>query len=270
MPSPMWTERHGRPQRRLVLSLLPKPDVYRQPPAIFESPGLYRDGSETPAFEVKFLLTTAEALEVERRLRGRLAPDPHADPALGGAYRVTSVYFDTPAFDVFRRSDGYRRRKYRIRRYGMTLTAFLERKVRRKQQLRKRRTPISLDELAALASEAPADWAGAWFAAQVAKRQLRPVCRVSYERVALIGACPVGPVRVTFDRAAVGAPATSPAPEPVAAGPRLLADEVVTEFKFLGAMPGAFKEVVEDLRLAPRSVSKYRRCVEAVGLAVVE
>jgi hypothetical protein len=35
-------------------------------------------------------------------------------------------------------------------------------------------------------------------------------------------------------------------------------------------MPGPFKAVVEDLRLTPRSVSKYRRCVEAVGLAVGE
>ena len=54
----------------------------------------------------------------------------------------------------------------------------------------------------------------------------------------------------------------------MADGPRLLEDEVITEFKFLGAMPAAFKEVVEGLRLSPRSVSKYRRCVEAVGLAV--
>ena len=51
------------------MSLLPNPDVYRHPPAILVSPGLYRDEAETPAFEVKFLLTTAEALEVGRRLR---------------------------------------------------------------------------------------------------------------------------------------------------------------------------------------------------------
>ena len=253
---------------RSVLSLLPNPDVYRQPPAILESPGLYRDAAESPAFEVKFLLTKAEALEVERRLRGRLAPDPHADPALGGAYRVTSVYFDTPNFDVFRRSDGYRRRKYRVRRYGDDPTVFLERKAKKQQQLRKKRTAIGLDELATLEGEVPADWAGAWFAAQLAERGLRPVCRVSYERVALIGTCPEGPIRVTFDRAAHGAPATAVEPAPVADGPALLNDEVISEFKFLGAMPGAFKEVVEGLRLCPRSVSKFRRCVEACGLAV--
>jgi hypothetical protein len=253
-----------------VLSLLPDPDVYRHPPAIFESPGLYQDGTETPAFEVKFLLTTAEALEVERRLRGRLAPDPHADLARGGAYRVTTVYFDTGNFDVYHRSAGYRRRKYRVRRYGTAPTIFLERKQKKQQRLRKRRTAIPHAELAALAGDAPADWDGTWFATQIDKRQLRPVCRVSYDRVALVGACPVGPIRVTFDRSAHGAAATDSDPVPLADGPRLLTDEVITEFKFLGAMPAAFKEVVEELRLTPRSVSKYRRCVEAVGLTVRE
>ena len=249
------------------MSLLPNPDVYRHPPAILESPGLYRDGAETPAFEVKFLLSNAEAREVERRLRGRLAPDPYADPRLGGAYRVTSVYFDTPALDVYHRSEGYRRRKYRVRRYGNAATVFLERKARKKQQLRKRRTEIPTSELTTLSGEVPADWAGFWFAAQLAKRGLRSVCRVSYERLALIGTCPEGPIRVTFDRDAFGSATDGIELDPVVDGSALLRDEVITEFKFLGAMPTAFKEVVEELRLFPRSVSKYRRCVAAVGLA---
>jgi len=250
------------------LSLFPRPDVFRHPPAILVSPGLYRDDAETPAFEVKYLLTTAEAQEVEGRLRGRLAPDPHADPALGGAYRVTSVYFDTPNFDVYRRADGYRRRKYRVRRYGSAPTAFLERKAKKQQRVRKRRVEIQLTELMTLAGEVPAEWPGAWFAQQLGKRELRPVCRVTYERISLVGAHHDGPIRVTFDRAAQGAAANGHDLEPVAGGPRLLGDEVITEFKFLGAMPAAFKEVIERLRLNPGSVSKYRRCVEAVGLAV--
>jgi hypothetical protein len=242
--------------------------MLRHPPAILVSPGLFRDEAETPAFEVKFLLTTAEALEVEQRLRERLAPDPFADSALGGVYRVTSVYFDTSNLDVYRRTDGYRRRKYRVRRYGIAPTAFLERKAKRQERVRKRRVEIPLAELATLAGEVPADWPGAGFVKQLARRQLRPVCRVFYERTALVGTHPDGPIRVTFDRNPHGAAVDGHDLEPVANGPRLLADEVITEFKFLGAMPAAFKEVIEGLRLNPRSVSKYRRCVEAVGLAV--
>lgn len=252
------------------MSVLPNFSVYRHPPAVLESPGLYRGETEAPAFEVKFLLTETEAREVERRLRPRLVPDPHADPALGGGYRVTSVYFDTPAFDVYRRTKGFRRRKFRVRRYGAAPTAFLEQKSKKAQRVRKRRTAVPVVELPRLAGEVPADWPAAWFVKKLAARGLRPVCRVSYERVALIGTSPDGPIRLTLDRAARGGPAAGPGPDPVADGPQLLNGEVIAELKFLGAMPGPFKAVVEDLRLTPRSVSKYRRCVEAVGLAVGE
>ncbi|HJZ93845.1 MAG TPA: polyphosphate polymerase domain-containing protein [Gemmataceae bacterium] len=240
--------------------------MLRHLPAVFESPSLYRGDADTPAFEVKFVLTEAQAAEAERLLRPSLAADPHADPTLGGAYRVTSVYFDTAAFDVYRRSENYRRRKYRVRRYGTSPIAFLERKSKSDQEVEKRRTAIPLAELGGLDGAAPDEWSGAWFVKQLRDRGLRPVCRISYSRVALVGSCPEGPIRVTFDRAARGLGARGLDPEPVADGPPLLHDEVVAEFKFLGAMPSVFKCVVERLRLNPRPVSKYRRCVEAAGL----
>jgi VTC domain len=248
------------------LSVIPNGDVRRHLPAVFESPSLYRGDGETPAFEVKFVLTEAEAAEAERLLRPSLAADPHADPALGGAYRVTSVYFDTPALDVYRRSENYRRRKYRVRRYGVSPTAFLERKSKSDQEVQKRRTAVPLAELGELNGSAPDEWSGAWFVKQLRDRGLRPVCRVSYSRVALVGSCPEGPIRVTFDRAARGLGTRGADPEPVADGSPLLQDEVIGEFKFLGAMPPVFKGVIERLRLNPRPVSKYRRCVETAGL----
>jgi hypothetical protein len=54
----------------------------------------------------------------------------------------------------------------------------------------------------------------------------------------------------------------------VSQGKSLLRDEVIVEFKFLGAMPTVFKSVVEGLRLLPMSVSKYRRCMEALGPSI--
>ena len=251
------------------MSVLPN-GVHRNVPAILESPSLFRGEAEVPAYEVKFLLSEAEARSVEQRLRPRLAADPHADPSAGGTYSVTSIYFDTPVFDVYHRTEKYRRRKYRVRRYGDSASVFLEKKSKSAQQVRKRRIAVPLVELSELAGPPWLEWAGAWSAKQLTDRGLQPICRVTYERVALIGSCSNGPIRVTFDRAARGQKTSDLSPAPVADGVTLLDDEVIAEFKFLESMPAAFKTVVEELRLTPRPVSKYRRCVEAVGLCAKE
>src|SRR5262249_56979914 len=116
---------------------------------------------------VKLVRAEAQAAEAGRFLRPSLAADPHADPTLGGAYRVTSVYFDTAAFDVYRRSENYRRRKYRVRRYGTSPIAFLERKSKSDQEGEKRRTAIPLAELGGLGGAAPEEWSGAWVVRQL-------------------------------------------------------------------------------------------------------
>lgn len=229
-----------------------------------ESPALA--GSGAPAYEMKFLLAEPQTREVEAMLRGHLALDPHADPALG-AYRVTSVYFDTPAFDVYRRTADHRGHKFRIRRYGADPTVYLERKTKRNGQVWKRRSATQLAELAHLTDGHADEWPGAWFAWHLTAGDLRPVCRVTYERTAFVGAGPDGPIRLTLDRAARGLASSSPRQvEPFAGGLPLLDGEVIAEFKFLTAMPPLFKTVIGALRLAPSSVSKYRRCAEAAGL----
>ena len=228
-----------------------------------ESPALVAGAA---AYELKFVLPDAVAREVEARLAVALAPDPHADPARGG-YRVSSVYYDTPAFDVFHRGDGHREDKFRVRRYGHGTTLFLEQKTKLKGRVSKRRTAIRPDDLARLA-DADADWAGAWFAREVAARNLRPVCRVTYDRAAFVGQSHDGPVRATVDRNARGREAAGPRPDG-ADGVPLLADEAVVEFKYVTALPAVFKRIIEELRLDPRGGSKYRRCAAAVGLVAV-
>lgn len=233
-----------------------------------ESPSLFAAGAGGPAaYEVKFLLTEAQARAVEDRLRGRLAPDPHADPALGGAYRTTSLYTDTPAFDVYRRSPGFARRKFRARRYGADGPVFLERKAKSGDRVRKRRSGVPLAELGLLAAADPGPgWPGHWFHRQLAVRGLRPVCRITYDRVAYLGTADGGTVRLTFDRHVRGEPADGWDLRP-AAGPGLLPGQVICEFKFRAALPALFKGVIADLGLAPAKVSKYRRFLEAAGLA---
>ncbi|OWK47420.1 hypothetical protein FRUB_01119 [Fimbriiglobus ruber] len=66
-----------------------------------------------------------------------LALDPYADPARGNAYQTTSVYTDTPQFDVFARAEGYARDKFRARRYGIAGPVFIERKIKKGEKVRK-------------------------------------------------------------------------------------------------------------------------------------
>lgn len=245
------------------------PDPRDSHHARLESPSLFAAGKGGPtAFEVKFLLAEDQARAVEDRLAGRLALDPFADPGLGNGYLTTSVYTDTPALDVFHRTPGFGARKYRVRRYGVAGPVFAERKTKRGDEVRKRRSPVGDGEFDALGEPNPrADWAGEWFRRQAVLRGLRPVCRVTYERVAYMGtAADGGAVRVTFDRNVRGAVTGGWEPVPVdvpSAGP-LLPGRVVCEFKFRVAMPVLFKAVVADLGLAPAAVSKYRTFMSTV------
>ncbi len=217
------------------------------------------------AFEIKFILDEATAAAVEARLASFLTPDPHADPATG-AYTITSIYCDTPGWDVYLREGRHASRKYRVRRYGDGPT-FVERKTVRKSIVRKRRSRADGDDLQAMvASEACPDTA--WFARQVSHADLRPVCRISYQRRALFGAGSEGPMRLTFDRHIRGHPLSQWSFNGVAT-PRTLFDSVVVcEFKFRNAMPAPMKDAVAAFRLEPRGVSKYRACIAAFSASL--
>jgi hypothetical protein len=237
-------------------------------PESVESPSLASPGAAGPAFELKFLLDEARAQEVEAWARGRLAIDPHGDAALGGAYLTTSLYFDTPELDVYHRSRGYKRRKFRVRRYGAAPWAFLERKSKWGDRVEKRRAAVPGEELALLANPmSVVTWPGHWFHRRLVARRLGPACRVSYHRTAYVGACAEGPLRLTLDRRPRGAPAGDWAVGPLEAGLPLLRGQAILELKFRAALPGPFRELVEGVRLSPSGVSKYRRCREAWGVA---
>src|SRR5438477_9037431 len=82
------------------------------------SPSLRSREDGTAAYEVKFLVSEAIAVTIERHAAAGLTLDPHADPKLGNAYHTTTLYCDTPALDVFHRTGAGKNRKYRVRRYG--------------------------------------------------------------------------------------------------------------------------------------------------------
>lgn len=234
-----------------------------------ESPSLGRSADGTPAFEMKFLIDEAQAREVEASLRGTLELDPHADPGLGNGYRITSLYCDTPRFDVFRRVGRYGRFKLRLRQYGEGEKLFLERKARRGNRVRKRRSAIGLDELSRFhAAGMDPHWEGTWFRRQLLRNELSPVCLISYERVAYFGSGLEGPLRLTFDREIRGELTSHWSLQGQERAKQVLADRVVCEFKFRGSLPTPFKSVISTLQLTPVGVSKFRHCLAAAGIGV--
>ncbi len=205
------------------------------------------------------------AERVERWVLGNLCLDAFAERGLGNAYRVLSLYLDTPSLDVFHRTPPHKRRKLRLRSYGGSAPVFLEQKMRKGDRVRKRRTPISAAELHRFnnltQAEGGIEWPGVWFERRVATHALRPAFQVACVRTAFVGA-DADPIRLTIDRNLCGLP------NPhwqfhEDAGVPLLPGHVVLELKYRSAMPALFKHLLADMALSPAPMSKYRTAVRA-------
>ena len=181
-------------------------------------------------------------------------------------YQITSLYFDTRQFDVFHRRGSFGRSKYRIRRYGASEVVFLERKLKSRGLLTKRRAIVGLNELERFSGDGVGDsWAGRWFHRRLQARQLGAICQISYRRTALVAMTDLGPIRLTMDHDLHAQPAAGVWFHE-AQGTRLLEDQMILELKFRREMPLQFKRLVEEFQLNPQPFSKYRRAVTTLGL----
>jgi hypothetical protein len=234
--------------------------------ATFESPSLGSAGAG-PGFELKFLLDAFHLQAAETWAMQRLQLDPHGDPHLGGAYRTTSLYFDTPELDVYHRTPLYKRRKYRLRRYGTAPDLFLECKAKRGDRVRKTRTRIAEADLGLLQHPSSlVDWPGHWFQRRLRERRLGPACWIAYQRTAYVGAGMDGPLRLTIDRNVHGIVTNTWSLGSCGPSVPLLTDHAILELKFRSALPAPFKDLVAALRLSPCAISKYRLCRAAWGV----
>jgi hypothetical protein len=206
------------------------------------------------------------AVEAEAWALPRLAPDPHGDLVLGGAYRTTTLYLDTPALDVFHQRPSFRRSKHRLRRYAAEPRVYLERKTKDGDRVRKQRSSVPDEEVLLLSAPLSVTaWPGHWFHRRLLDRGLRPSALVVYQRRAFLGGGPGGSFRLTIDRRLRGSLSADWAVPPEDGGLTLFPGRAVLELKFRTALPAAFKELVGALRLNPCPVSKYRSCVGAWG-----
>lgn len=221
---------------------------------------------DTRAFasETKFLVPAAAGDAIREWARRHLMADPHGGGHAGDEYDTTTLYYDSPAFDVFHRRGSFGRSKYRVRRYGRHSQVFLERKLRRPGMLSKRRTLVPLGALARL-DEPLFGWEGGWFQRRIELRQLRPVCEISYHRLARTGTGAHGPVRFTLDERLVVSKATCAVFGDDADGLPFLKNQLVLELKYRFSAPPLFKQLVEAFALQPASVSKYRLGIAALG-----
>jgi hypothetical protein len=231
------------------------------------SPGLVSREEAGQAFEMKYQLTLEQAAWFEAWAREHLAPDSYGDQ---GRYRVQSIYLDTPSLDVFHRLKGYRRSKFRIRRYDEAGHVFLERKSKRGTEVRKVRSQLPIDDISRLAQPdpVPESWEAAWFVRKLVKRRLRPTCQIAYARTAFFGMSENSPVRLTIDRNLIGRPWDQWHPSALEDGMPLAPEIALLELKFHNRMPVLLQDLMPKLPTHPAKFSKYRHCVKACGMSV--
>jgi hypothetical protein len=225
------------------------------------------DSRETRDFarEIKFLVDVSIAEDVKHWARTHLGPDPNGTGVFGDEYVTTSLYFDTPAFDVYHRNRSHARGKFRIRRYGLLDFIFLERKMRTDRLLAKRRTTVPLDALQRVGlPDADPNWPGYWFHRRILFRGLRPIVQISYERTARLSIVSGDPVRFTMDTNLRVLPMPDRAFLPGVGFP-VVAQQSIVEMKYRRDPPAVLRQAVERFRLTPVAISKYRLGFEALA-----
>jgi hypothetical protein len=218
-------------------------------------------------FERKFWLEDCAAERFLERAGEVLSPDSFS--AKAGSYEVHTLYFDTASLDVYHRAQGWRNAKFRVRRYGTEEVVYLEYKTKQEGCTRKVRTQVPASEIGLLAGDAHTEeWAGSWFRRQLLSLGLRPVCHVTYKRLALEGAVEGRAVRLTLDRdlhagieTALDIPKRPATPQPVMPGLS------VVELKYADSMPESLDVLISAFALQRATMSKYRRAAHTLRLA---
>lgn len=213
-------------------------------------------------YETKYLLTAKQYENLRRCLEGRIQPDEYCRST------VCSIYYDSPDFDLIRRSvDGpVYKEKLRLRSYGIpdeNGTVFVELKKKFKGIVYKRRIAMTAAEAEKyLSGEAPAPEQSQvsreidWFL-----RLHRPEARVfiACDREAYV-AVEDNELRFTFDKH-IRWRETGLSLCAGDSGEELLdGDTVLMEIKLPEAAPIWLAELLSELEIYPRGFSKYGTC----------
>ncbi|MBL4843976.1 MAG: polyphosphate polymerase domain-containing protein [Planctomycetes bacterium] len=241
--------------------------------------------SVPPRYELKFLVDHEQRSRFLEAARVGLIPDPHGENAV---YRVTSLYFDTPALDAYwEKLDGLGiRSKLRLRYYGEPASpsaladsqaCYLEIKRRIYACVRKDRVRLSAQGAEAILTDPerareirehvlPSD-RDAPLLVEIERRTSVPLpgtALVTYRREAWVGE--VDPrLRITFDLALRAHQPDAPFGVGPATGlPLLETGLCVMEIKFDRVIPIWVRDLVYSCGLRPQRYSKYAASIDAL------
>src|SRR4051812_9192400 len=112
---------------------------------------MYRHKLQSNRFELKYLVSEGAARAAREFCSSYLTPDEYARPELGNAYRIHSLYLDSPGMDLCRASmTGLKNRfKLRIRFYDEVPhhPVFFEIKSRLSDVVKKERAAVRRDRV---------------------------------------------------------------------------------------------------------------------------
>lgn len=221
--------------------------------------------------EFKFVLQPDKLEKFKASVAENLQEDVHAV----GGYPVMSEYFDSDDLQNYwqKKFGSPNRRKLRSRLYGredasIPPTAFIEVKHKLDSITVKRRLPCKVHELSMLKdgkieSSTELDANVAREVNDLVKTHGKPTVQIRYDRFAYDSG-PDGTLRITFDqnvRCRFGEHQLIPGDDNFE-NPLLEEGYGIMEVKTIGAVPFWFRQLIGELRVAPRSFSKYITALE--------
>lgn len=225
-------------------------------------------------FELKYLITLAQAERLKKALRPYLIQDEHGE---NGKYGLTSLYYDSPDLRCYWEKEyGLRfRRKLRIRKYETNTPmtedtpVFLEIKQRLDRVTQKQRVVLSYGDALRLANDRklPKDTREDQATLEeiydfIWQYNLRPVSIVRYDRQAFMGTEYDMGLRVTFDTNLTFQTHKLHIHEEASALPMLSPNQVVMEIKVNDRIPLWLTDLIAHHNLKMVRVSKYCRSID--------
>jgi len=234
------------------------------------------DGMLACRFEMKYLVTEAEAAAITHYVRLFLQPDRYSKLQRGGMYPIVSLYLDSPDLQLCRESlTGLRNRfKLRIRSYTdePDYPRFFEIKRRINRVILKSRARVMDRDVASLLmgrSLPPQGFttdmeALNQFQLYTATIHAGPMILIRYMRQAFESTSE-NRVRVTFDRELCYKVSSEPYVRLGGSGwqhNHLTRGNAILEIKFTGCYPSWLTRLVRHFNLEARSISKFATSME--------